>query len=170
MSPAKPKPPATLADRCRKISEGSRFYVDKARDVVEELGDIRSAVDELTSADVSQAVVTLRDALASLESLANEGIGMTEAEHAQLTEAVGVLEELIPDEDALSTLTDALEMAEESVNEVEQQRDDPSSYDADERSQTRDTARENFDALADALTDLEPSERAAALPTEQEKS
>jgi hypothetical protein len=158
MSPAKLKPPATLADRCRKISEGSRFYVDKARDVVEELADVKTAVDELARADVAGAVITLRDALDSLETLANAGIGLSEPEHAKLTEAIGVLEELMPDEEALAALTEALEMAEESVNEVEYQRDDPSSYDADERSQSRDTARENFDALADALGGLDPSE------------
>jgi hypothetical protein len=148
---ASKKKPATLAVRVRRLSEGSRFYVD--REVIEELADVKVGLEEFTGADAGDAISTLRTSLESLNDPAALGLGVSEQNLAAMLDLLDQLEQLLPDADVMSTLSDRIEAAEELVAEVENQRDDPSSYDADERGDTRDNARTALEELADALDD-----------------
>lgn len=155
------KRPPTFAERARRISEGSRFYVDKARELVDELEELTSAADELVANDVSDALSTLHTFAENLAAFAELDLGITskalDAVNASIEEIEGHIGSLEVD-----LFVDAVEGLRTAVEEVEQQRDDPSSYDAEEKSGSRDVARELFGELADRLDELAVSDDAGS--------
>lgn len=150
------KVPPTWAERAQRIADGSRFYVDKANEFLEELDEVKSAAEAINDADVSDVVGTLRTILEQLAVLSEADVALSQDTLEALTGCVDDFEEALGNME-LEQLVTNLEEAREGVDEVMQQRDDPSSYDADERRDTRENTQSAFGALADTLSDLEPA-------------
>jgi hypothetical protein len=147
-----PKKELTLIERARKLSEAERLQYLSARTLFEELSEIKEAAELYIEQDPAAAVESLTEAVEPLSNLYS--LGTFGAKNDQLEESVVELTSALASQDDLQTLVDAIEMLEESLDEVETHRDSPGDYDADEKSQARDQVRENLDTVADALDTL----------------
>lgn len=142
----------TFTDRARAISEHQRFQLNQARTLIDELEDGAQAAAEYSDLGPDDVLTLLREMIESFDSLSSYGLRVLSlGDRERFTALVNELEELMPETDDVRTIHDTWDEAKDSVEELEQMRDDPSGYDADEREGARDSAREKFDALAEAL-------------------
>lgn len=145
----------TLVQRCRKVAEAERLRYNDAREIHDELVEIKTAAEVFMEVMPEQALTALSEALDALAELTALDLVLDGPKLAQASLLLDGLDKTLPSEEAVEALVDAIEMLGESLDEVEQHRDSPSDYSPDEKSYARDQVREAMDAVAESLMVLE---------------
>lgn len=143
------KKPATWQERARHVAGGARFYVDKARALLEDTQELRDALEQYSGFEPSDALETLSNAVVAL----NDAGEFRDGE--RIANLFDELSNLLPEGPLVDAFVEAHDELLRCVEQVEEYRDDPSSADADQKEEARDEARAALETFADTLDDLE---------------
>jgi hypothetical protein len=147
--------PLSFAERAHRLAEAERLQYTKARILLEELEEQKDGAESYLENDPSEILEELTQAVDMLTSLVNLGMVFAAGDFEDATTSITGLNETLPSTEQMQAFVDAYTRLEEALDEMQEQRDDPSSYDKDDRDGARDEARSALEGVAEALDELD---------------
>lgn len=146
--------PPTFVERARKLSESDRLQYLKARELLEDLEELKDAAQTYIDKDATDVLEALGEAVEALNALSLLGLTFP-VDTQEAAGWVNNLSEQLPSTDQMQEFLDAHEQLEQALEEMQEHRDDPSGSTRDEKEYARDEARNALEGVADALEALD---------------
>lgn len=148
----------TTTETLYKLAEAATLKPAKAREILDELNEVRDAAEAIQELGLPDLVDQLNQALDSLQILTDAGLVFDEDKMQALVGLVSDLVDTVPDDEGLQSLVDAYDEALTAIETVEEQKDAArGEYTADDKREARDDAQEKLKDLADALDLMAPA-------------